>query len=59
MSATARSCVLRLARGPRRAEIRFKDGKVVSASVRALQHLPALHHVLLWEEAACRSRAAR
>ena len=51
MSATARSCVLRLARGPRRAEIRFKDGKVVSASVRALQNLPALHHVLLWEEA--------
>jgi len=52
MSATSRSCVLRLSRGPRRAEIRFKDGKVVSASVRALQHLPAIHHVLLWEEAA-------
>jgi hypothetical protein len=52
MSATARSCVLRLSRGSRRAEIRFKDGKVVSANVRALQHLPALHHVLLWEEAA-------
>src|SRR5262245_30183087 len=51
MSATGRSCVLRLARGPRRAEIRFKDGKVVSANVRALQNLPALHHVLLWEEA--------
>jgi CheY-like chemotaxis protein len=51
MSAISRSCVLRLARGPRRAEIRFKDGKVVSASVRALQNLPALHHVLLWEEA--------
>jgi hypothetical protein len=51
MSAVAHSCVLRLARGPRRAEIRFKDGKVVSASVRALQNLPALHHVLLWEEA--------
>src|SRR6478735_5513530 len=51
MTAISRSCVLRLARGPRRAEIRFKDGKVVSASVRALQNLPALHHVLLWEEA--------
>ena len=51
MQATARSCVLRLARGSQRAEIRFKDGKVVSANVRALQHLPALHHVLLWEEA--------
>jgi hypothetical protein len=51
MSAASRSCVLRLARGPRRAEIRFKDGKVVSATVRALQNLPALHHVLLWEEA--------
>src|SRR5262249_40061759 len=31
MSATARSCVLKLARGARRGEIRFKDGKVVSA----------------------------
>ena len=51
MSAVSHSCVLRLARGPRRAEIRFKDGKVVSATVHALQNLPALHHVLLWEEA--------
>ena len=51
MMATSRSCVLRLSRGPRRGEIRFKDGKVVSAGVRALQHLPALHHMLLWEEA--------
>jgi DNA-binding response OmpR family regulator len=51
MSSISRSGVLRLARGPRRAEIRFKDGKVVSATVRALQHLPALHHALLWEEA--------
>jgi ActR/RegA family two-component response regulator len=51
MAATARSCVLRLARGPQRAEIRFANGKVVSATARALQHLPALHHVLLWEEA--------
>src|SRR5262245_46091100 len=52
MTATSRSCLLRLSRGSQRAEIRFKDGKVVSAGVRALQHLPALHHVLLWEEAA-------
>ncbi len=51
MAATTRSCVLRLARGPQRAEIRFANGKVISASARALQHLPALHHVLLWEEA--------
>jgi len=51
VQATGRSCVLRLARGSQRAEIRFKEGKVVSANVRALQHLPALHHVLLWEEA--------
>jgi hypothetical protein len=51
MSASARSCVLRLARGSQRAEIRFKDGKVTSANVRALQNLPALHHMLLWEEA--------
>ena len=51
MSATSRSCLLKLSRGSRRGEIRFKDGKVVSAGVRALQHLPALHHMLLWEEA--------
>jgi DNA-binding response OmpR family regulator len=51
MAATTRSCVLRLARGSQRAEIRFKDGKVTSANVRALQNLPALHHMLLWEEA--------
>jgi CheY-like chemotaxis protein len=51
MSATSRSCVLRLSRGPRRGEIRFKEGKVVSAGVRSLQHLPAIHHMLLWEEA--------
>ncbi|HEY7374794.1 MAG TPA: DUF4388 domain-containing protein [Polyangia bacterium] len=51
MAATARSCVLRLARGSQRAEIRFKNGKVTSANVRALQNLPALHHMLLWEEA--------
>jgi len=51
MAATGRSCVLRLARGSQRAEIRFKDGKVTSANARALQNLPALHHMLLWEEA--------
>src|SRR5436190_1609798 len=51
MHATARSCVLRLSRGSRRGEIRFKDGKVVSTGVRALQYLPALHHMLLWDEA--------
>jgi CheY-like chemotaxis protein len=52
IAATERSCLLRLSRGSRRAAIRFKDGKVISANVRGLQHLPAVHHVLLWEEAA-------
>src|SRR5215471_17315696 len=51
MAASMRSGVLRLARGSQRAEIRFKDGKVTSANVRSLQNLPALHHMLLWEEA--------
>jgi ActR/RegA family two-component response regulator len=51
LAVTTRSCVLRLARGTHRAEIRFAEGKVVSASVQGLQKLPALHHVLLWEEA--------
>ena len=42
----------RLARGNRRAEIRFKDGRSCRPTSGRLQSLPALHHALLWEEAA-------
>jgi len=52
MSASARSGLLQLARGNRRAELRVHDGTVVSVTVGAMQGLPALHHLLLWEEAA-------
>jgi hypothetical protein len=44
--------VLRLERGNRRAELRVSEGRLLSANVESLQSLPALHHVLLWEEAA-------
>jgi ActR/RegA family two-component response regulator len=52
MASSERSGVLALTRGSRRAELRLHEGTVVSASVGAMQGLPALHHLLLWEEAA-------
>jgi ActR/RegA family two-component response regulator len=52
MAASERSAVLQLTRGNRRAELRVFEGAVISANVGVLQGLPALHHVLLWEEAA-------
>jgi CheY-like chemotaxis protein len=52
MAVTARSGILTLARGNQKAELRFNEGAVVSAHVAALQALPAVHNLLLWEEAA-------
>ncbi len=52
MAACGRSGVLQLARGNRRAEMRIHEGTLVAVSVGAMQGLPALHHLLLWEEAA-------
>ncbi|HXU64610.1 MAG TPA: response regulator [Polyangia bacterium] len=52
MAASGRSGVLQLARGNRRAEMRVHEGTLVAVSVGAMQGLPALHHLLLWEEAA-------
>ena len=52
MASSERSGILSLTRGNRRAELRVHEGTVVSASVGAMQGLPALHHLLLWEEAA-------
>jgi CheY-like chemotaxis protein len=52
MASSERSGVLQLTRGNRRAELRINAGAVVSANVGSLQGLPALHHLLLWEEAA-------
>ena len=52
MAASGRSGVLQLSRGNRRAELRVHEGTLVAVSVGAMQGLPALHHLLLWEEAA-------
>jgi len=52
MASSERSGIVSLTRGNRRAELRIHEGTVVSASVGAMQGLPALHHLLLWEEAA-------
>ena len=52
MASSERSGILSLTRGNRRAELRIHEGAVVSATVGAMQGLPALHHLLLWEEAA-------
>jgi ActR/RegA family two-component response regulator len=52
MASSERSGILSLTRGNRRAELRIHEGTVVSATVGAMQGLPALHHLLLWEEAA-------
>ncbi len=52
LSACGRSALVTMARGNRRAELRIYQGGLVAANVAALQSLPALHHALLWEEAA-------
>ncbi|HVT09958.1 MAG TPA: response regulator, partial [Polyangia bacterium] len=52
MAASERTGILQLARGNRRAELRIHAGILISVSVGAMQGLPALHHLLLWEEAA-------
>ena len=51
MASTGLSALVRLERGNRRAELRIADGRLLSATMGSLQSLPALHHVLLWEEA--------
>ncbi|HET6282775.1 MAG TPA: DUF4388 domain-containing protein [Polyangia bacterium] len=52
ISGTGRSGILQLSRGNRKGEIRFSEGAVTSAQIGALQGFPALHQLLLWEEAA-------
>jgi CheY-like chemotaxis protein len=47
-----RSAHVQLERGNRRGEIRFLEGQVTAAQVGSLQGSAALHHLLLWEEAA-------
>ncbi len=60
MVGLGRSGTILVERASRKGELRFNDGKLVSAEVGSLQGLPALHQLLLWEEAALdvRFRAA-
>jgi CheY-like chemotaxis protein len=51
LAAAARSAAVELQRGTRRGELRFLDGNLSSAQLGGLSGLPALHHLLLWEEA--------
>jgi CheY-like chemotaxis protein len=52
MLALGRSGIISVERASRRGEIRVSGGEVVSAQVGPLQGSAALHHLLLWVEAA-------
>ena len=52
LAVTARSGIILLSRGNKRAELRIADGVVMAVHIAGLQGLPALHQLLLWEEAA-------
>jgi CheY-like chemotaxis protein len=52
LAVTARSGIILLSRGNKRAELRVSDGAVMAVHIAGLQGLPALHQLLLWEEAA-------
>jgi CheY-like chemotaxis protein len=52
LAVTGRSGIILLSRGNKRAELRISDGGVMAVHIAGLQGLPALHQLLLWEEAA-------
>jgi hypothetical protein len=52
LSVTGRSGIILISRGNKRAELRIADGEVMAVHIAGLQGLPALHQLLLWEEAA-------
>jgi CheY-like chemotaxis protein len=52
MIGLGRSGIVQLERANRKGEVRFADGEIVGAQVGSLQGQAALHHLLLWEEAA-------
>jgi CheY-like chemotaxis protein len=52
LAVTGRSGIVLVSRGNKRAELRVSDGAVMAVHVAGLQGLPALHQLLLWEEAA-------
>ncbi|MGB8297619.1 MAG: DUF4388 domain-containing protein [Polyangia bacterium] len=51
MCALPRSGVLQLERANHRGEIFFSEGEIAGAQVGSLQGPPAIHHLLLWEDA--------
>ena len=52
LAVTGRSGIILISRGNKRAELRVADGAVMAVHIAGLQGLPALHQLLLWEEAA-------
>jgi CheY-like chemotaxis protein len=52
LAVTGRSGIVLISRGNKRAELRVADGAVMAVHIAGLQGLPALHQLLLWEEAA-------
>jgi CheY-like chemotaxis protein len=52
LAVTGRSGIILISRGNKRAELRISDGAVMAVHIAGLQGLPALHQLLLWEEAA-------
>src|SRR6185436_15661872 len=52
MLGLGRSGILQIERATRRGELRFSSGEVTAVQVGSLQGTAALHHLLLWEEAA-------
>ncbi len=51
MSGLLRSGVLQVERANRRGEILFSEGEIAGAQLGSLQGPPAIHHLLLWEDA--------
>ena len=54
LAVTGRSAVIEVRRGAKRAELRFIDGVLASAQLGPVQGLPALHQMLLWDDAELR-----
>jgi CheY-like chemotaxis protein len=52
LAVTGRSGIILISRGNKRAELRISEGAVMAVHIAGLQGLPALHQLLLWEEAA-------
>ena len=51
MTGLLRSGVLQVERANHRGEILFSEGEIAGAQVGSLQGQPAIHHLLLWEDA--------